>query len=307
MDHERFIRSSDGTEIFVEVSGAGAVPLVLCDGLGCDGFVWRYFAPYFEPRYRLVHWHYRGHGLSKPPADPASLEVAAVGRDLEAVLDALDIEQAVLVGHSMGCQLVLQFALDHPARTLGVVPMCGSYGRPLDTFHDSPLLSLSFPLVRAAVQHWPRLARGVWQRAVASELAYQVARRFEVNGRLLRREDLNGYFRHLASMDPGVFVSLAESANHHTVEDRLVDVRVPVLVVAGDRDTFTPIWLSRRMQALIPEAELLIVPGGTHVAPLEIPELVHLRVERFLVDRIAPSLSSAAPTAVPTARQVRAR
>src|SRR5689334_3223329 len=101
MNRERFVRSFDGTELYVSEAGEG-LPLVLCDGLGCDGFIWKYFRPAFEGRYRVVRWHYRGHGLSKLPQDPKALDVESLRKDLLAVLDALALEKAVFVGHSMG-------------------------------------------------------------------------------------------------------------------------------------------------------------------------------------------------------------
>jgi len=315
MDHERFIRSFDGTEIFVSTSGDGAVPLVLCDGLGCDGFIWRHLKPYFEPRYRIVRWHYRGHGLSKIPANLDNLTVDAIRDDLVAVLDALAIDRAVVFGHSMGCQIILDFAATHPSRVLGVVPICGSYGRPLETFHDNSLLSAAFPFMQEAAVRWPRTADRIWRAAVTSELTRAVARLFETNSRLVRQSDLGPYFQHLAGMDPRVFARVATSANDHTVEERLGDVRAPVLIIAGERDGFTPVWLSRRMHTLTPGSELMVVPGGTHVAPLEIPELLHLRVERFLEERVlptvgggtqpAPAPASAAPAPKPQAARRR--
>jgi len=57
---------------------------------------------------------------------------------------------------------------------------------------------------------------------------------------------------------------------------------VPTLIVAGTDDTFTPYWLSEEMHARIRGSELLTVPGGTHVAPIEHPELITLRLEKFL-------------------------
>ena len=65
------------------------------------------------------------------------------------------------------------------------------------------------------------------------------------------------------------------------------------LLGAGERDTFTPPWLSLRMQQLLPNSDLLMVPGGSHTAPIEIPELIHLRLRSFLENRIAPPKSRA--------------
>ena len=90
------------------------------------------------------------------------------------------------------------------------------------------------------------------------------------------------YFRHLAQMDPLVFVRTLDSLARHTCWDHLAHVDVPTLVVAGEKDKFTPLRLSRQMAQAIPGAEFLLVPQATHTAPLEQPELVELRLERFL-------------------------
>ncbi len=298
MQRERFVRSFDDTELFVSTSGEG-VPLVLCDGLGCDGFIWRHLVPAFEGRYRIVRWHYRGHGLSKPPVRDEELHIEALRKDLLAVLDALEIDRAVVMGHSLGCQVVLEFGLEHADRTLGVVPMCGSYGRPLDTFHDNKLLATTFPLLRDTILRYPDKAQRIWRRLVGSELAYQIAVNLEVNGKLVRRGDFWPYFQHLSAMDPGIFVRLLDGASSHTLEERLPDLEPPVLVIAGERDSFTPVWLSERMSELIPDCELLVVPGGTHVAPIEIPELVHLRLERFLSGPVKQRAQGDAPVTAP--------
>ena len=83
-------------------------------------------------------------------------------------------------------------------------------------------------------------------------------------------------------MDPVVFVRTLRSAAHHNAWRHLPKVNVPTLVIAGQNDTFTPAWLSRRMASHIPGAQFLMLPEGTHVAPLEYRETVEHRVERFL-------------------------
>lgn len=282
---ERYVQSFDGTDLYVRVAGEGPA-MVLCDGLGCDGFIWRHIRPKLEERFTVVRWHYRGHGRSKPPENMSALAVSDLRRDLLAVLDALDIGKATLFGHSMGVQVILDFAVEHPNRLAALVPMCGSFGRPLDTFHDNGLLSTIFPRLKNAVARWPDRAQWIWTNLLASEVAYQFTMHTEVEGSLLSRAAFKPYFDHMGSMDVKVFVRMLDLVRTHTVEDRLREISAPTLVIAGKRDTFTPVWLSRRMSRLIPNAELLIVPNGTHVAPLEQPELVELRLERFLSERL---------------------
>ena len=57
-----------------------------------------------------------------------------------------------------------------------------------------------------------------------------------------------------------------------------------MLIVAGDKDSFTPPEISEAMAEVLPQARLLMIPGGTHVAPLEHHELVWLGIEKFLND-----------------------
>jgi pimeloyl-ACP methyl ester carboxylesterase len=71
-------------------------------------------------------------------------------------------------------------------------------------------------------------------------------------------------------------------ASEHSARDHLEHVNVPALIVAGTDDTFTPYRLSEEMHRLIPGSEILAVPGGTHVAPIEQPELIALRLEKWL-------------------------
>ena len=66
--------------------------------------------------------------------------------DLNRVMDAAGIEQAVLFGHSMGVQVALEFHRRYAHRVKGLVLICGSYGTPLDTFHDGNWLKRALPL-----------------------------------------------------------------------------------------------------------------------------------------------------------------
>ena len=297
MLREEYIRSFDGTKLYTDVSGSGPIPMVLCDGLGCDGFIWQHLKPIFEDKCTFYHFHYRGHGLSEAPALQHAVTVRDLRSDLEAVFNHYEIDKAIILGHSMGVQVGLDFAIHHPERTAGIVPVCGSYGHPLDTFHNTDLMNKVLPYLRRLVSISPKRAQQIWSKGLTTEIAYQFAIRMEVNGKVLRREEFGPYFQHLAAMDVRVFLGLVEDLAQHSTERYLSGLDVPVLVVAGQHDTFTPAWLSERMADLLPDSELLMIPGGTHVAPIEIPELFHLRLKKFLRKRIAPKFQAAEPEA----------
>jgi pimeloyl-ACP methyl ester carboxylesterase len=183
--------------------------------------------------------------------------------------------------------------LHFPDAVAALVPICGSYGRPLTTFHDNAVLDTVFPYVNKVVQRFPRAAKAVWRRVTSSRLAYEFAVRTEVNGAFIAREDFMPYFEHLAEVDPSLFFRMLADLNEHDLADRLDAIRPPTLIVAGERDTFTPAWISRKMHERIPASEFLFVPGGSHTAPIEFPELINLRIEKFLRERLPPKTAAA--------------
>jgi pimeloyl-ACP methyl ester carboxylesterase len=277
-----FTESEDGTRIHYSVVGHGAPTLLCCDGIGCDGFAWKYVVRDFAPTHRIVRWHYRGHGRSGVPKDRAHVGFDDISADLHAVLEATGTAEAVLLGHSMGVQVALEYHRRHPENVLGLALICGSHGLPLDTFHDSKALKIILPSMITAAERWPEATGLIWRIAAGGELAYQIATHLEVNGKLVHREDFTPYFTHLSGMDPRLFLGMLKHASDHTAFDHLPKLDVPTLIVAGTADTFTPYWLSEEMHDRIPGSELLTIPGGTHVSPIEHPELIALRLEKFL-------------------------
>jgi pimeloyl-ACP methyl ester carboxylesterase len=279
---EGFTEGADGTRIHWSVAGQGPTTLVCNDGIGCDGFAWKYIVRDFARSHRVVRWHYRGHGRSGIPEDRTHIGFDDLCGDLAAVLAATRTRKAVMLGHSMGVQVCLEYHRRHPEQVEGLVLICGSHGLPLDTFHDSKALKTIFPALLTAAERWPEAMGLVWRLGSGGELAYQIATHLEVNGKLVRRQDFMPYFTHLSGMDPRLFLGMLKNASEHSAWDHLPDVKVPTLIVAGTQDTFTPFWLSEEMHDRIPGSELLTVPGGTHVATIEHPELIGLRLEKWL-------------------------
>ncbi len=283
---EGFVEAADGTRLFYEEHGTGsALPVVLCDGIGCDGFVWHYLKPHLAETRRVVHWHYRGHGRSGPPPDPSSMTIEQLARDLHLLLDSLSIERAILIGHSMGTQVALESWHERPARVAGLVLLCGSAGRITETFHGSDALHEIVPIVREAVQKHRGLARAVWGR-VPPKLAFRFAKLSgEVDSRTLRSEDFARYWKHVSVMDPDVFLQMLESAGTHSAEEFLGDIEVPTLVMTAENDTFTPPEYVEALAAAVSGSELFSIRGGSHAAPVEQPMIVQLRLDKFLEQR----------------------
>ena len=283
-----FAVAGDYTPLYyrvVEPAHATRMPVVFTDGIGCDGYVWKYLEGELAEEHKVVHWHYRGHGNSGSPRDPERVSIADNADDLATVMDAAAVERATLFGHSMGVQVCLEMIRRHPDRVGGLVLLCGSYGTPLRTFKGKRTLEDLLPAVRFAVHRIPRIVTAFWKNILPTDLAYQIATSVELNGALIRREDFFPYLEHMARVDVRLFLDMLAAAGRHTARELLEGIDVPTLVIAGSRDTFTPMSLSEEMAHAIPNAELHVVTDGSHTAPIEKPREVNDRVVRFLDER----------------------
>jgi len=285
-DREGFVEARDGTRLFFEVLGEGEPPILLTDGIGCDGFAWRYLAPRLAERHRVVHWHFRGHGRSGPPRDRAELSIEAMARDLREVCDHLQVERPMIIAHSMGVQVGLEYWRQNPNRVAALVLMCGTFGRITTTFHGTDLLDQVLPSLVRGARMFPAVARAVWGRVPAA-IAFRIAcAGRELDAERIQEEDFERYWEHASLMDPDVFLRMLQHAGIHDAREFLSDIDVPALVVAAEHDTFTPMDLALEMASAIPDAELEVIEGASHAAPVEQPDRIAERIEDFLSSRL---------------------
>jgi pimeloyl-ACP methyl ester carboxylesterase len=277
----------DDSPIYYSVSEpraptSGARTLVLCDGIGCDGYVWKYLRRDLGRDHRIIHWHYRGHGRTPAPRARDRLSIADLSDDLASVLDDSDTAEAVVLGHSMGVQVSLESYRRHGSRVAALVLLCGAASNPLRTFKGNDRLEHLLPRVRAAVATAPRLFGSMARALLPTRVSLEIAKLLEVNAELLEEADFRPYLEGIARIEPGLFLGMLAEAGAHSAMDMLGDIRVPTLIVAGSRDGFTPAELSRAMHEGIPGSELLVVEHGSHTAPIERPHYVNAHVRDFL-------------------------
>ena len=279
----------DGVPLFYGLAGRGqpGVPLVLNDGIGCDGFAWRYLMPHLATHHPVVHWNYRAHGRSGTGVGLGRLTLPALAEDLLRLMDGLQLPRAVLLGHSMGTQVALEAYRLAPDRVAGLVLLCGSSGRITHTFRGNDLLHRVLPGVSALVARNRSAARGVFGR-IPTAVAYRLGTLSgEIDPQTFRRADFARYWDHIATMDPDRFLALLDAAGTHSAADLLPTIKAPTLVIAADGDTFTPPALAAEMAARIPEAEHLLLRAASHAAPVEHPLAIQLRVDKFLRERVS--------------------
>jgi pimeloyl-ACP methyl ester carboxylesterase len=285
-EREGFVNAADETRLFFEEVGQGEPTIVLTDGIGCDGFAWRYLAPRLGAHHRVVHWHFRGHGRSGAPRQRDQLAIEDLARDLRTIREHLGIERPVVAAHSMGVQVALEYYRQNSKDVSALILMCGTFGRITTTFHGTDLLDQVLPGLIRVTHAYPNLARAVWGRVPAA-IAFRVAcAGRELDRERIQEEDFQRYWEHAALMDPDIFLRMLQYAGAHDARGFLPDVDVPTLVIAAEHDTFTPMPLAEEMAQAIPNAELEVIEEASHAAPVEQPERIAGRIEDFLASRL---------------------
>lgn len=316
---EQHISMPDGTKIYTRVfqqPTAAKMPLILHDGLGCDGYIWKYIIDHFQADHPIIHWNYRGHGKSEMPRDINSIRVDMCVRDLEVILDRLNIDQAIFCGHSMGVQVVLESYIKLSKKFAAMVLLNGGPGHPIETWHApfnrygrttvaNFLMRQFYKQFSGTLIHFSDFIR-VLQPIAASPLAYYFTTHLELNPKRVKKSDFFPYLQQLAKMDPRAFGQMMRSLANHNVKQLLPNITHPTFVVSGGRDTFCPGWLSEDMHRAIPKSEHLYIADGSHVTPIEHPELINLRMAKFIHERVLQSAAVHAKVAQQGAHKLRA-
>lgn len=287
--------SADGTRIRYTVLGDDGPWIVLCAGYLCPDNFWASLGPALAARHRVVVLNYRSVGASgdpRPPGyrtrnlQPSDYTIERMADDVVATLDAEGAREATAIGHSMGCQVALQVWRHDPDRVRSLVLVTGPYASPLHTFYGRSIGARLFPLAYHGLPLLPRPVQRLVGRSARLPIALPVARLLRALGPHTPAEDMALYLRHLGEVDPMVALKLARGMHEFDAGPWLPELDVPVLLLAGDRDTFSPPALAEAMLAAIPDAELALIREGTHAALIEFPDEIHDRIADFLHRRL---------------------
>jgi pimeloyl-ACP methyl ester carboxylesterase len=271
----RFV-SSDRVELAVTDSRGEGSPVVFVHGFSNDRFVWEDLARALPEAFRPICYDLRGHGDSGWSID-CRYHLFDHARDLAELFDALGLERAALVGHSLGGNVATLFAARHPerVRALALVDTgpalgadawrraSGDLSEQARAFGDVAeyrrLLGLAYPLAASAALD--RLARTS----------------------LVQRRD--GRFE--PKLDPVLLELLGTEQQLRETEaalwDALAKLRCPVLLARGERSAMLPEPVARRMvDDVIADARLVQIPNAGHAIAFDNGPALRAELEAFL-------------------------
>jgi len=234
----------DGARIWYSAYGSGPAVILLHGGLGHSGN-WGHQVPTLvDSGYRVVLIDSRGHGRSTRDSRPFMYELMA--SDVLAVMDTLRLEKAAVVGWSDGACIALILAMQAPARIAGVF----FFGCNMDPSGTKEIAWPNPILDRCLGRHAKDYAR-------LSATPDQFKEFAEAVGQMMKTQP------------------------NYSARD-LADIRVPVSIVQSEHDEFIKLEHAEYLARSIPAAELILLPGVSHFAPLQRPVQFNSVVRSFL-------------------------
>ena len=257
----------NGQRLYYRVQGKGK-PLVLIAGLGGDTTEWMYQLPVFRKHFEVVVFDNRDVGRSSLAEGPYS--ITDMAEDTAGLLDTLGIEKAHILGFSMGSMIAQELAMRHPQKVDKLVLLCAA-ARAKNTF-----------IVRT-LELWK------WIRQNDSDNEF-----FPIES--IKLGMTPDYFKDLKKaestlsllrkpkfpMKTEAFERQADAVSGFDVLKKLNGVNKPTLVLTGDWDIITPVWVGKELAEAISGAEFKILEGGGHGCLWEIADKVNRAVLEFL-------------------------
>jgi pimeloyl-ACP methyl ester carboxylesterase len=266
------LTTDDGISLYYEETGSGT-PIVLVHEFADDYRGYEGQMRYFGRRYRCISYNARGYPPSDVPEDPGRYSQERACDDLRAVLDALAIEKAHIVGISMGGFATLHFGLAYPERALSlVVAGCGYGAEPgkRQQFHDETAKTAA-------------LIANAGMRIAAQTYAIGPSRvQFQ-------NKDPRGWAEFAANLAEHSTLGSANTMRGvqarrpslWDLTDRMRNLEVPTLVMTGDEDDpcLEPaIFMKRKIRS----SGLVVIPKAGHTINLEDPDLFNRALLDFL-------------------------
>lgn len=251
------IASFDGVDIAYSASGSGEVALVFIHGWLCDRGFWSEQMATFDDNLTVVAVDLPGHGESGRAGEPRTID--ALGRDVSAVVEALDLPSVIFVGHSMGAPVALAAAARLPQRTLGVVAV--------DALHD-----LAW---KPAEEQWQPLIAAFESDFVAT-CSGMVREMFPTT---TEPDLVSATTGTMCDGDPQVGVALMREMA--VLDSAALAARSATRVRCINSAAFRPTAVEAN-RAIVPDFDAVVLDGVGHFPMLEAPQRFDAELRRFI-------------------------
>jgi len=241
----------NGIVLHYEETGSARLPTIaFSNSLGTDFRIWDGVVRILKPEFRLVRYDKRGHGLSEAPPAPYTMDEHV--EDLAGLLEHLGVEDAIIVGLSVGGIIAQALAARHPDLTHAIV-LC-------DTAHKIGTADL-----------WNGRIAAVDSEGIAAIADGILERWFSARFRAEHPVELAGYRNMLTRTPPSGYAGTCAAIRDTDLTETTRQLALPSLCIVGDEDGATPPDLVRSLADLLPDSRYEVMTGSGHLPCIDQP------------------------------------
>ena len=241
----------NGIEIEYELSGPASAPVVmLSHSLATTMEMWKPQLPALAKEYRVLNYEMRGHGRTSAPAGPYSF--AMLTADVVALLDHLKIEKVAFVGLSIGGMIAQHLAIHHPNRLRCAVVCCSTSAIPVT--------------VRPV---WDERIAAVEGGGMQTQVATTLERWFTAPYRAAHPDVTEWIGGMIRNTPVAGFVGCGRAIQGLNITAELATIKLPVLILAGEKDPGLPPAMSAAIHGAIAGSEYTVIADAAHIANIE--------------------------------------
>lgn len=237
--------------------------IVFSHALGADQSMWDPIANALAADCRVICYDHRGHGDSEAPAGPYSM--ADLADDAERLMAEIGAGPVVWVGLSMGGMVGQELALRYPQRVQALVIANSTAGYPPE-----------------ARELWQQRIQAIEAGGVEAIADGAMQRWFSPTFRTEQPATVARWRRRLISTPQAGYLGSTHAVMNMATADRLAQIDVPTLVIAGELDEGTPPSMSRSIVEAVPGARLVLLPGAAHLSAIEQPKTFEAALASFI-------------------------
>lgn len=283
---EKYIRTHDNAQIFyVSMPADKKKPtLVFIHSVGSNWTIWKIEMNYFERLgYSCIAFDLRAHGLSEVIAEDEAYSFPNFAKDLHAILAAEKVKKFILIGHSFGGGIAINYCGSFPKQLpqkLILVETAHRY--PFEhhrEFHMNPYMAMLLRFLAEHQQftniHLPHLK----ELDFSTDFHRKQRSKLAIFLEALHITPLKSILKCIDCLQKFSFEHLQDT------EKVLAKLKIPVLIIGGSRDQVVPIQFQDELHRLIKKSELKIIEGAYHRIPIENPEEFCSVMQEFLEKR----------------------
>lgn len=256
--------TTHGTTIEYDDVGNG-MPLLLIHGFPLDRSLWRSQIEGLQSAARVIAPDLRGFGQSGDAPETMTMDEYAA--DLKALLDALNVKQAVVCGLSMGGYIALAFLAKYPGMLKGLILANTRAGADSEQAREARYANVQ----KAFDEGVSAVAEGMLPKMLTEATR-------------ANRDSLTAYVRSMMAHQPAKGVAAAQRgmAARPDRTSMLAAINIPTLIITGSADTLIPPSESEAMAKAIPGSKLVVVPDVAHLSNVENPDAFNAAVREFI-------------------------